>query len=481
MNISQIMNYIFWINAIIAVFIIILDNRPPEVSISWIMLIIFFPVLGLMTFIMFGVNWKKTKLTKQSPDTIFTKNLENILKNQKHFLNKRVTADESENDKYKLMNLLLNSNSSILTLKNNCSIYNTGEEFFTALFSDLNNAKTSIHLEFFIWTSDRIGQKLKDILIRKASEGVEIRLLFDGVGSFGRISYRYKRELRKAGIKYKYYLDLAAPLAILKINYCNHRKIAVIDGEIAYTGGMNVGDEYITGGSRFESWKDTQIRLTGESVSIFQTVFLVDWYNSGDKLLIDRKYFPENAITAAEMPVQVATSGADSKWDSIQQMYFMMITNANKEIYIQTPYFIPDQSIMTALETAALSGISVNILMTGIPDKLIPFWAAHTYYEPLLNAGVNIFLYKKGFMHSKIVIVDGNMVSIGSCNLDMRSFHINYEINALIYDSEIAGEMIVSFYRDLEFSETVTREYLDKTGIFRKFRNSAIRILSPVM
>ncbi len=481
MNPAQILNYIFWINAVIAVFIIILDNRPPEVSISWIMLIIFFPVIGLFTFVLFGINWKKTKLTKQSPDTLFSTHLETILKNQKHFLKKRSLSDEAENDKNKLMNLLMNSNSSILTLKNNCSIYHTGEEFFRDLLKDLENAKSSIHLEFFIWTSDRLGEEIKEILLKKAAEGVEIRLLFDGVGSFGRISYKYKRELKKAGIKYKYYLDLAAPFAIIKINYCNHRKIAVIDGEIAYTGGMNVGYEYISGGRRFESWKDTQIRLIGESVSIFQSVFLVDWYNSGDELLLDRKYFPENTIAATEMPIQVATSGADSRWDSIHQMYFTMITNANKEIYIQTPYFIPDQSIMTALETAALSGISVNILMTGIPDKLIPYWAAHTYFEPLLNAGVNIFLYKKGFMHSKIVIADGTIVSIGSCNLDMRSFHINYEINALIYDSEIAGEMITSFYKDLEFSETVTRAYLQKTGIFRKFRNSAIRILSPVM
>ncbi len=481
MTIAQILNYIFWINAIIAVFIIILDNRPPEVSISWIMLIIFFPVVGLATFILFGINWKKTRLTKQSPDTIFAKSLENILANQKQFLRKQVFSEEKENDKYKLMNLLLNSNTSILTLNNSCTVFHAGEDFFASLLRDLRNAKTSIHMEFFIWTSDRLGEEIKEILVKKAAEGVEVRLLFDGVGSFGRISYKYKRELKKAGITYKYYLDLAAPLAILKINYCNHRKITVIDGRTAYTGGMNVGEEYITGGSRFESWKDTQVRLTGESVSIFQTIFLVDWYNSGDRLLLDRKYFPENKTDTREMPVQVATSGADSRWDSIHQMYFTMITNANKEIYIQTPYFIPDQSIMTALETAALSGISVNILMTGIPDKLIPYWAAHTYFEPLLNAGVNIFLYEKGFMHAKIVIIDGTTVSIGSCNLDMRSFHINFEINALLYDTEIANEMIGSFLTDLKYSETVTREYLENIGIFKKFRNSAIRILSPVM
>ncbi len=478
---SQTLTYIFWVNAVVAISIIILDDRSPQSSISWILLIVFFPIVGLIIFVMFGINWKKTKLTKQSPDTIFSKTLESILKNQKYFLSEMVVSDESENDKYKLMNLLLNSNNSILTLNNTCKVYHTGEDFFEELLNELKNAKTSIHMEFFIWMSDSLGEEIKNILVQKAKEGVEIRLIFDGVGSFGRISYKYRKELKNVGIEYKYYLNLVAPLSMIKINYSNHRKIVVIDGKLAYTGGMNVGTEYITGGRRFESWKDTQIKLTGESVRLIQTIFLVDWYNSGNKLLLDNKYFPNTPDVTSEMQIQVATSGADSEWDSIQQMYFTMITNANKEIYIQTPYFVPDQSVMTALETAALSGVSVNILMTGIPDKRIPFWAAHTYFRPLLKAGVNIFLYKKGFMHSKIMVVDGNMVSIGSCNFDIRSFHINFEINALIYDSNLSGEMIENFYNDLKFSETVSEEYLDNIGTFQSFRNSAMRILSPIM
>ena len=336
-------------------------------------------------------------------------------------------------------------------------------------------------MEFFIWTSDKLGEEIKNILIQKVKEGVEVRLIFDGVGSFGRIGYKYRSELKHSGVQYKYYLDLFAPFSIIKVNYSNHRKIVVIDGKISYTGGMNVGYEYITGGKRFATWKDTQIKLVGDSVKLIQTVFLVDWYNSKNELLLDDKYFPKNTEVTQEMHVQIATSGADSEWDSIQQMYFTMITNANKEIYIQTPYFVPDQSIMTALETAALSGISVNILMTGIPDKRIPFWAAHTYFKPLLKAGVNIFLYKKGFMHSKIVVVDGSMVSIGSCNFDIRSFHINFEINTIIYDSNIASEMIENFYTDLRFCETVSKEYLDNIGILKSFRNSAMRIFSPIM
>ena len=481
MSFAEIFNIILWLDAIIVLLIIILDNRPPEVSISWFLIILFFPVAGLILYALIGLNWKKTKLIRQNPEDLFSHNLENILINQKHFFREMNLQDEEDNDRNKLMNLLLNANNSIMTLKNSCKTYNSGENFFKALLEDIKNAKSSIHMEFYIWTSDSLGEEIKEILIRKAQEGVEVRLLFDGVGSFGKISFKYRRELKKAGIKFRYFLDLAAPLSLLKINYCNHRKIAVIDGLVAYTGGMNVGLEYITGGNRFESWRDTQIRIKGESVNMVQAVFLVDWYNSGDKLLLDKKYLPEADEATPEMAVQIATSGADSKWASIQQMFFTMITNANRDIYIQTPYFIPDQSIMTALETAALSGINVNILMTGIPDKKIPYWAAHTYFEPLLNAGVNIFQYKKGFLHSKIVIVDNSIASIGSCNMDMRGFHINFELNVLIYDQVTAEKMTEDFYNDLKFSETITHEHISKSGILKNFRNSIFRIIAPIM
>ena len=481
MSIAEIFNIILWIDGTFVVLLIILDNRPPEVSVSWFLIILFFPVGGLILYGLIGVNWKKSKLIRQNPEDLFSHNLENILSNQKHFFRELNAETENENDQIKLMNLLLNANNSIMTLKNSCEVYNSGEKFFQALYEDIQNAKHSIHMEFYIWTSDSLGEELKEVLIKKAEEGVEVRLLFDGVGSLGRISFKYRRELKKAGIKFRYFLDLAAPLSLLKINYCNHRKIAVIDGLTAYTGGMNVGIEYITGGRQFESWRDIQIRIKGESVNMFQAVFLVDWYNSGDKLLLDKEYLPEADPATPEMPVQIATSGADSRWASIQQMFFTMITNANKDIYIQTPYFIPDQSIMTALETAALSGVNVNILMTGIPDKRIPYWAAHTYFEPLINAGVNIFQYKKGFLHSKTVIVDNSIVSIGSCNMDMRGFHINFELNAMIYDKNTAEKMTEIFYNDLKFSETITREHIEKLGIIRKFRNSVFRILAPVM
>ncbi len=481
MSFAEIFNIILWLDAIIVLLIIILDNRPPEVAVSWFLIILFFPIGGLILYALIGINWKKSKLIRQNPEDLFSHNLETILANQKHFFREMNWETENENDQLKLMNLLLNANNSIMTLRNSCEIYNSGEKFFQSLLEDIKNAKHSIHMEFYIWTSDSLGEELKEVLVQKAKEGVEVRLIFDGIGSFGKISFKYRRELRKAGIKFRYFLDLAAPLSLLKINYCNHRKIAVIDGLTAYTGGMNVGIEYITGGDHFESWRDTQVRIKGESVNMFQAVFLVDWYNSGEKLLLDKEYLPEADPATPEMTVQIATSGADSKWASIQQMFFTMITNANRDIYIQTPYFIPDQSIMTALETAALSGVNVNILMTGVPDKRIPYWAAHTYFEPLLDAGVNIFQYKKGFLHSKTVIIDNSIVSIGSCNMDMRGFHINFELNAVIYDTATAESLVEAFYNDLKFAETITREHINKSGLIRNFRNSLFRILAPIM
>ncbi len=223
MSIAEIFNIILWIDGTFVVLLIILDNRPPEVAVSWFLIILFFPVGGLILYGLIGVNWKKSKLIRQNPEDLFSHNLEKILSNQKHFF--RELNTETENDQVKLMNLLLNANNSIMTLKNSCEVYNSGEKFFQALYEDIKKAKHSIHMEFYIWTSDSLGEEIKEALIKKAEEGVEVRLLFDGVGSLGRISFKYRRELKKAGIKFRYFLDLAAPLSLLKINYCNHRKL----------------------------------------------------------------------------------------------------------------------------------------------------------------------------------------------------------------------------------------------------------------
>ena len=266
----------------------------------------------------------------------------------------------------------------------------------------------------------------------------------------------------------------------MKFNYCNHRKIVVIDGHVGYTGGFNIGDEYIDGGNRFNYWQDTHIKLHGDSVRMLQAVFLTDWMNSTKERISNRKYFPLSKSSTG-LPAQIAVSGPDSKWSSIHQLYFSMITNANNKIYIQSPYFIPDRSILKALETAALSGVDVQLIMTGNPDKKLPFWTAQTYFDTLLNAGVKIYLYKKGFLHSKVIVVDDLISTVGSCNMDIRSFHINYEINAVIYDKESSNNLSTQFLKNVEDSILVKRTVLLKRDLLIKTRDSICRLLAPLM
>ena len=459
--------------------IILLDNNHPEVSFAWLLAIIFLPYIGALLYLMGGINWKKYKIVKQRPEITFQKELGSILKKQKVFMGE--LSSTIDNDIAKTMILSLQSSNSIITLNNTTEIFSTGELFFQSFLEDLDNAKQSIHIEYFIFRDDKIGNRIADILKRKALEGLPVRILFDGVGCFNKMSKKFKRDLTKAGIDTKYFLDPANVFSGRLLNYCNHRKIAVIDGEIAYTGGMNIGDEYIDGGRQFESWRDTHIKLEGESVHMLQSVFLSDWYNSGGEKIEGDTYFPSVIDKEDNLPMQIVVSGPDSDWYSLEKLFFNMIMNSNRVVYVQTPYFIPSHSMLNALETTALCGVEVNLMITGNPDKKIPFWVAGTYFDSLIEAGVNIYLYKKGFLHSKVLIVDDTVSTVGSCNMDIRSFHLNYEVNAVYYNKEINIKLIKQFKEDLLYCIKIDKSSRSKLSVVKKLRNSIFRIFSPVL
>ena len=310
-----------------------------------------------------------------------------------------------------------------MTMNNSVRIFDQGEDMFRSLLEEIDTARKSVHMEYFIWRSDELGEKFREALSKKAAEGVEVRLLFDGVGCFRMMSQSYKRKLRKAGIQIRYFLDPLNPFSGWLLNYCNHRKIVVIDGETAYMGGMNIGREYIDGGKRFKSWRDTHLRFSGESVGLLQAVFLADWENSGGKVENESDYINTQPQKSGDLALQIVTSGPDSDWHSLKDLYFNMICNANEEVLIASPYFIIDDSIEEAMVTAALAGVRVRIIMAGPPpDKWIPYWVAQTYYERLIEAGVEFYQYTEGFFHSKYLIADGKIATVGTCNMDMRSF-----------------------------------------------------------
>lgn len=470
---------IYFLFVVVLTIRILLDNKPPEVSVAWLLAIYFLPYLGAAIYLLSGVNWKKKKIMKQLPEKTFQTFLGPVLEQQMEFM--RGEWDNINNDIAKNISLALKSGNAIITLHNSVELYYRGDPFFEDLIRDIENAEDSIHMEFFIYRSDELGRRIREILEKKTKEGVKVRMIFDGVGCFNTMSWKFKRELKESKIDARYFLNPMNVLSGRLLNYCNHRKIVVIDGKIGYTGGMNIGLEYLNGGQRFHSWRDSHIRVEGEAVQMLQGVFLSDWHNSGGDSIQDARFFPVADRDKRQLPMQVVCSGPDSDWNSLRMMFANLIHNANERIYIQSPYFVPEQTIMNALITAALGGVEVNLMMTGVPDKRIPFWVAYTYFEELLNAGVNLYLYKGGFFHSKTMTIDDIMATIGSCNMDVRSFHLDYEVNTFFYDDKIAGELIEKFHEDSAECRKISRSDIWDLTFWGRLRNSIFRIMAPLL
>ena len=477
---ASLLLFVYAVFVVVLTVRILLDNKAPEVSIAWLLAIYFLPYVGAIMYLMGGVNWKRRKLMKMLPEKTFQNLLGPVLNQQLNFLQQ--DWENIDNDVAKSITLALEAGNAIITLNNQAWPYYGGVPFFQDLIRDLENAVDSIHMETYIYRSDEMGHQIRDILMRKAEQGVKVRLLFDGVGCFNKMSREFKRSLRDSPIEVRYFLDPMNVLSGRLLNYCNHRKVVVIDGKTGYTGGMNIATEYATGGDRFASWRDTHIRMDGDSVQLLQAVFLSDWYNSGGGMLDDPRFFPDRGTRRSiQLPTQIVCSGPDSDWHSLKMMYANLIHNANDRIRIQSPYFVPEATLMNALTTAALSGVEVNIMMTGVPDKRIPFWVAHTFFGDLLAAGVNIFLYQAGFFHAKTLVVDGSIATIGSCNLDVRSLHLNYELNAFFYDTDMAGELERKFEEDRHECITVNSDYISATRLPSRLRNSIFKMIAPLL
>jgi cardiolipin synthase len=447
------------------------------------MLVLFFaPGIGLLAYILLGRDGKafrkQRELLRQDLRANALPLLSPILKRQ----DAELARLENENVNRKRLMMLVRRNSlSVLTTRNRVEIQQDAAKFYPSLIEDIKAAQESIHLQYFIWAVDPFTDRLKQILIEKARVGIEVRLLYDPIGCQAHVGRRYVRDMLAAGI-------LMVPTSpfyhLHTISYRNHRKITVIDGAIGYTGGMNIGQEQLDGGEGFESWRDTQVRLVGESAAVLQAVFMVDWYNAVRENLFYAKYFPADATEPAEgdVPVQILTSGADSQWAAIRQLYTLMIVSAQRHVYIQSPFFIPDATVAEALSEAALSGVDVKVMVSARPSgNRLPDWAGNTYIEDIVTAGVRVFLYQKGYLHAKTISIDSEICSIGSANIDIRSFSVNYELNAVFYSDRIAKELESDFERDLEYCSEFDPAAYRKRGTAIRFRDSVARVLSPLL
>lgn len=378
----------------------------------------------------------------------------------------------------KLARLLFNDADALLTLNNRSEVLTNGRKTFRALFSALENAKDHIHLEYYIFHYDAIGRDILNLLMRKASEGVKVRVLVDGLGN--RSLEKRFGELRRAGVETAGFYPVRFPFFTRRLNLRNHRKIVVVDGQVGFLGGLNVGDEYLSRNKKIGFWRDTFLKLEGDSVNFLQTVFLNDWNVVTHEELKGTWFYPEPQQLGRQL-TQIAATGPDSNWGSMLQIFFVALTSAEKTIYIETPYFIPDEGSFMALKTAALSGLDVRIILQGIPDHSLTYWAAHSYIEELLEAGVRIFRYTKGILHAKVLILDSEIGVVGSTNFDIRSFSLNFEISAFIYEREFAHRLEQDFQQDLVDSVEVELEAYKLRPLSNRIKESGARLFSPLL
>ena len=482
---------LFAITVIIITLVIFFDNRDPAKTISWMLVMIFLPGIGFVLYLLFGENLRRKKVRNtraavakflSSEDIKGMVSLQRLSSHQKDALKDDLVFNSKKHaTKKKVMSLVLNSERSPFTLNNDIEIFVNGVDKFDKMLKDIASAKEFIHLEYFIVKDSIIGRRLSEALIKKAREGVNVRFIYDDIGSFRLMFHRdYLNDMREAGIEVRPFIRVNFPYIHRKFNYRNHRKICIIDGEIGYIGGLNVGDEYIGLNKKFGYWRDTHLRIVGESVYMLHIIFLLDYYLGSGKTLKDENLFPAMKYKG-ESIVQMVSSGPDTEYESIYNAYFTAISQAKKTVYIQTPYFIPDDALLTALRVAILSGVDVRIMFPSFADHKIVYFASLSYLDEILKLGGRVFLYKKGFIHSKMVLVDSEIATVGTANMDIRSFMINFEVNAFIYDNPTIGRLYQIFDEDTADCEEIDYEKFSKRPVYKRFAESTARLFSPIL
>lgn len=463
---------------------IIYDTNDSSKTLAYLLLAIFVPIFGIVFYFSFGINYRKRKMYKQKvfEDESFVKKLDgNTIKYSKETFYQGSAAVQSNKE---LSYMLVKDKRSALAGGNSVKILVNGEQKFPEVIKALEEAKHHIHIEYYIYEDDEIGRQIQEILIRKAREGVEVRFIYDDFGSRS-IRKKLVPELIAAGVKAFAFHKIIFIAFANRMNYRNHRKIIVVDGKTGFVGGINVSDRYINSENKSKRyWRDTALRIDGLGVQHLQSLFIADWNFCADEDLEPSSvYFPERsaALEFGDKVVQIAASGPDSDVPTILYSMIQVINGAKEEILISSPYFIPGESIMDALCVSALGGLKVKLLVPHDSDSVFVNAAASSYYNELLKAGVEIFLYKKGFMHAKTMIADRKIAVIGTANMDHRSFDLNFEVNAIVYDEETANQLRDIFESDLKDSTRIDAEEWENRPIYRKLFNKIARLVSPLL
>jgi len=473
---------LFIVNMIIAFTIIFLERKNPSATLAWIMILFLLPVVGILFYFLFSQNLSRKKIFKLTKfeEEVISSSLQTQIAEMKN--GSYVFTTEAAKNWKDMIRLNQVYGRAFFTEDNKISIITDGHHMLDKLLEDIANARNTINIQYFIIKNDLIGRKFIEALTEKAKQGVEVRLLIDAMGG-RQLSKRTAciRELMEAGGQVAFFFPPNFKFLNMKLNYRNHRKIVVIDGEIGYIGGFNIGKEYLGMKKKFGYWRDTHLRVLGGCVQDINARFLMDWrFASKEELVLSEAYY-STIIKAGCTGVQIVSSGPDEGKSQVKRGYMKMITSARKNIYIQTPYFVPDNSILESLKMAAQSGVDVKLMIPCMPDHMFVYWATYAYAGELINSGARVFIYDKGFLHAKTMVVDGQVASIGSANFDVRSFKLNFEANAFLFDEEEAYKMEAIFETDMANCHELTKSVYRSRGIPIKFKESIARLLTDLL
>ena len=452
---------------------VLMDNRQPDRTIAWALIIFFVPFAGIIFYLFFGVNTRKERLiSKRSMDKLTKSSMLSFVEQRNLKVDKRHRQ---------LVDLYVNQDLSLPFKDNKTDIFTSGEAFFQSLINDISHAKHHIHIDMYIWEDDTIGNKVADALIAKAKEGVAVRVVYDDVGCW-RVSQRFFNRMSREGIYVQPFMPVRFPTLTRRVNYRNHRKVIVIDGQVGYIGGMNIADRYVHGIGDQE-WRDTMLRIVGGAVYGLQRTFLIDWYFVSRTLITDSDYYPPVKLQQPnDCVAQVVTSSPAADFPNIMQGYVRIIMEAKNYVYIQTPYFMPNEPVLFALKTAALGGVDVRIMVPERCDAFFVEWASRSYLREVVEAGVKVYLYRAGFLHSKTLICDDSIVACGSTNVDFRSFENNFEANIFIYNEVEALRHKNIFLDDQRHSISLRRiKKRMRPPFLIHFWESVVRLFSPLM
>ena len=474
------MLYIHWILLVIYLAItiggivaVLMDNKQPEKTMAWILVLCFMPIVGIIFYLFFGQNTRKEKvISERSMDLLMKRSMLEFAEQENLHIPRRNRP---------LMKLFTNQNWALPFKDNEVSIFTDGYEFVSTLLYNIGQAQDHIHLDTYIIEDDPLGNLVADVLIDKARQGVGVRLLYDDVGCW-RVKDRFFKRMKAAGIQVYAFMPVRFPAFTGKVNYRNHRKLCVIDGKVGFIGGMNIALRYVKGTAR-QTWRDTHLCIRGGAVYAIQRAFLVDWYFVSRTLVTDRRYYPpvdktidNNCLT------QIVTSSPVSPWPDIMQGYVRVLLQAHRYVYMESPYFLPTEPVLFAMRTAALAGVDVRLIVPRHGDAKLVEWASRSYLMEVIEAGVKVYLYEPGFNHSKILVSDDNLSSCGSTNIDFRSFENNFEANAFFFNEGMALRLKKVFLTDQAQSTLVDDvSYFIKRPFLQRLLESLVRLLSPLL